>query len=110
MKIALTIFLIVVGVVMLIAGYTAPARAQKEIDALQKASSWIAEEDAKRGYTKDKIEENRNIMLDKLENFSKEETAAINGAIQYCAGWLMIAAAGIVFSCGRNEKFIPPTA
>lgn len=92
---------------MLIAGYTASARAQKEIDALQKARDWIANEDAKRGNTKDKIEENRDIMLDKLEDFFKEETAATNGAIQYCTGWLMIAAASIVFSCGRKEKYIP---
>ena len=88
MKIAVSIFLLVVGLVLLGVGYSAPSRLQSSYQER---------------YWKDTHNASEPSVLE-LQHYE------IKGEIQYCTGWLMIAAAGVVFVLGRDEKIVPPTA
>jgi hypothetical protein len=94
MKIVIVILLLLVGLVLLGVGYTASSRLESRMFERHLHDSPMA--------TRPQIET--------LTEFVEQQDCETRGAIQYCTGWLMIAAAGIVFVLGRDEKFIPPVA
>lgn len=91
MKIVIAVLLLLVGLVLLAVGYTASGRLESRM-------------------FEQHIGRNSVAQIDVLTEFVEQQDCATRGAIQYCTGWLMIAAAGIVFSLGRDkEEFVPPT-
>jgi len=109
MKIVLSIFLLVVGLTFLVAGYTAPARAKAEIslnrDARLASKKFDAEEKAKYPLAyENSLSDEQLKPFEDMTDFLEQESAETKGTIQYCTGWLIIAVASIVFTFGRNEK------
>jgi hypothetical protein len=85
MKIGITVFLLVVGLALLGVGYSATSRLESQ-------------------YNERYLQNSRNPMEPPTSELQHYE---IKGEIQYCTGWLMIAAASTVFALGPNKKFIP---
>jgi hypothetical protein len=93
MKNVIAVLLLLVGLVFLGVGYNASGRLESRM-----FEQHMGDSPANRP------------QIEVLTEFVERQDCATRGAIQYCTGWLMIAAAGIVFSLGRNEKSIPPAA
>ncbi len=120
----------IVGLILLAVGYSAPARARAALPSEQARTSgavWDAERKALDEYkeaikrmaegnyetpqeqseramkktTKDLLKGQKD-LFDSLKDFLDESSAKTRGAIQYCTGWLLIAAAGIVYALGRR--------
>ena len=113
MKIVLFIFLLVVGLTLLVAGYTAPARAKADISLNQNVRLDIKKFDAqeKAKYPsayENKLSDEQLKPFEDMTDFLQQESAETKGTIQYCTGWLIIAVACIVFTFGRNEKSTKP--
>jgi hypothetical protein len=86
-KIVITIFLIVVGLALVVAGYSAPGRLESRM-----FEQHIGDSPANRP------------QIEVLTEFVERQDCATRGAIQYCTGWLMIAAGGVVFALGRDGQ------
>ena len=141
MKPVLAIFLLVIGLLLIVTGYTAPKRAQAEIELMDRARGEVAVMDAQReagnAVAETKANYDRTIadieahrptsptiraeqlpraqleplfkgLNNHLDDLVLEKTSSIAGTIQYCTGWLMIAAGCIVVSLGRNKNCSNP--
>lgn len=86
MKIGITIFLLLVGLALLGVGYSATSRLESQ-------------------YNERYLRDSHNPSEPPI---SELQHCEIRGEIQYCTGWLMIAAASIVFALGRDKRFISP--
>lgn len=106
-KIAITSVLLVVGLIFLGVGYSASSRESSKLAQLHDRISTIEKVAREQHESEQTIQEKQ--MVQDLTDTIEEQVCATRGAIQYCTGWLMIAAAGIVFSLGRNEKLFQPT-
>ncbi len=119
------------GVAMLITGYTATQRLRAYNKSLESARMWLAEQKGKEAAEKsardfeyrktnpeteadrmlskiDELAEKQSDSLEssreKMETFLEEESYKQRGAIQYCTGWLLLAAAAIVSKLGHRSE------
>jgi len=87
MKIAIPVLLLLVGLVLLGVGYSASGRLESRM-----FEKHMGDSPANRP------------QIEVLTEFVERQDCETRGAIQYCTGWLMIAAAGFVFSLGRDGQ------
>ena len=107
-KIAITSVLLVIGVIFLSVGYSASSRAKaKELDAMLNDNGASIRESVLRSQQEGEAAAKQHELFDRLNSSIEKQAYQTRATIQYCTGWLMIAAAGIVLSLGRTGKIIP---
>jgi|GEM_PF-6409210 len=105
MKNILSVCLLIAGLIFLGVGYSAPSRAKaKELDAMLNDNGASGLEKVLRAQREGEAAAKQQEAIDELNRQNEKRAYETRATIQYCTGWLLVAASGIVFVSSRKEK------